>query len=84
MLTVEGIFKDGRVELLESVSSPKQSKVLVTFLVGTDVELSSLSIDENDAAELRQKFETFDDWNDPAMDIYNDYDNAKSVLDERT
>ena len=30
MLTVEGIYKNGKVELLETVSDVKQGKVLVT------------------------------------------------------
>ena len=31
MLTAEGIYKDGKIELLETVSEVKQSKVLITF-----------------------------------------------------
>lgn len=83
MLTVEGIYKDGKVELLESVSEVKSAKVLITFLENNDVDLRTLGIDEAQAKELRDKFSTFEDWNDPAMDIYNDYDNAKSVLQEK-
>jgi len=83
MITVEGIFKDGKVELLEAVSAPKQSKVLITFLENTDIQLSSLNIGQEQAAELRNKFASFEDWNDPALDIYNDYDNARSVLEDR-
>lgn len=83
MLTVEGIYKDGKVELLGTVSDVKQAKVLVTFLENTDIDLQSLGIDENEAKELRKKFASFEDWNDPALDVYNDYDNAKSVLNEQ-
>jgi hypothetical protein len=82
MLTVEGIYKDGKIELLESVSEIKQAKVLVTFLENSDVDLRALGIDETQAEELREKFASFEDWNDPALDIYNDYDNAKSALNE--
>jgi hypothetical protein len=77
MLTVEGIYKNGKVELLEIVSEAEQSKVLVTFLEKNDIDLATLGIDQNRAAELREKFASFEDWNDPALDIYNDYDNAK-------
>lgn len=80
MLTVEGIFKDGRVELLEKVTDISEAKVLVTFMETNDVELRGLGIGEQAALELRGKFAAFDDWNDPAMDIYNEYDNAKSAL----
>ena len=83
MLTVEGVYKNGRVELLETISEPKQAKVLVTFLENSDLDLRTLEIDENEAAELRNKFATFEDWNDPALDVYNDYDNAKSALEDR-
>lgn len=80
MITVEGVYKDGKVELLEAVSIEQQSRVLVTFLENSDIPLSALGIDEDEAAVLRHKMETFEDWNEPAMDIYNDYDNARSAL----
>lgn len=83
MLTVEGIYIDGKIELLEAVTDVKQAKVLVTFIENSDINLRSLGIDEKQAGELREKFAAFEDWNDPALDIYNDYDNAKSVLDEQ-
>ena len=81
MLTVEGIYKDGKIELLKTVSEGKQSKVLITFLESSDVNLRTLGISKEEASELREKFATFEDWNDPALDVYNDYDNAKSALD---
>lgn len=80
MLTVEGIYKDGKVELLEVVTDVKSSKVLVTFVEDTDIDLQKLGINEEQAAELREKFAAFDDWSDPALDIYNNYDDAKSNL----
>lgn len=83
MLTVEGIYKDGKVELLEAVPGPDQAKVLVTFLENSDVDLRTMGIDENEASELREKFAAFEDWNDPALDIYNDYDNARSAFEDR-
>lgn len=82
MLTVEGIYKNGKIELLESVSVEPQSKVLVTFLEDSDVSLETLGINESEAAELKDKFAAFDDWNDPTLDLYNDYDNAKRALEE--
>jgi len=80
MLTVEGVYKDGKIELLETVSAPKQTKVLVTFLENGDVDLGAFGIDEREAAELKDKFATFEDWKDPALDVYNDYDNAKATF----
>lgn len=81
MLTVEGIYSNGTIELLESVEAADRSKVLITFLENCDVALETLGIDEVAAAELRSKFASFEDWNDPAMDVYNDYDNARKALD---
>lgn len=80
MHTVEGIYKNGMVELLEPVSEMSSAKVLVTFLDDSNVDLRTLGIDEEAAAELRSKFATFEDWNSPDMDVYNDYDDARSTL----
>ena len=80
MLTVEGIYKDGKVELLRSIEDVKEARVLVTFIDNSDIELTTLGISEAEAAELRDKFATFEDWNDPEMDLYNDYDNARAAL----
>lgn len=80
MLTVEGIFKNGHVELLEDVKDIDEAKVLVTFVENGDLNLKDLGIDEAAAADLRAQFESFEDWNDPAMDVYNDYDNARKRL----
>ena len=82
MLTVEGLYRNGTVELLQSVENVKQSRVLVTFMENSDLELSSFGIDRDEAVVLRETFATFEDWNDPEMDIYNDYDNAKAALDK--
>lgn len=72
MLTIEGTYKDGRVELSKKPDEIDEARVLVTFLV-SEMDLSELGIDELQAAELRAKFATFEDWNEPEMDIYNDY-----------
>ena len=82
MLTVEGIYKDGKIELLEKVSEVRQAKVLITFLETGDIDLKTLGISEQEAEDLRAKFTAFEDWNDPTLDVYNDYDNAKSALNE--
>lgn len=81
MVTVEGIFKDGKVELSEPPPFISEARVLVTFLAAEDVDLQAIGISEEQAVELRSRFATFEDWNDPEMDIYNDYDAAKAALD---
>jgi hypothetical protein len=72
MLTVEGIYKNGKIELLENVSPVKQAKVFVTFLQTSDIDLQTLGISQEEAGELREKFATFEDWNDSALDVYNE------------
>ena len=50
------------------------------FLENNDIDLKSLGIDKAAAAELRNAFDSFEDWNDPAMDIYNNYDENARLL----
>ena len=45
------------------------------------VDLRALGIDEEQAAKLRARLGAFaGDWNSPEMDVYDDYDAAKSKL----
>jgi hypothetical protein len=81
MTTITGIYKNGRVELSELPGQITQAYVLVTFHESREIDLRAHGIGEEQAAELRASFATFEDWNDPAMDIYNDYDASKSALD---
>jgi hypothetical protein len=76
MLTsVEGVYRDGKVELLQLPSDIQQARVIVTFLpVEGPIDLGARGISEEEAAELRWRFGAgAADWDDPAMDIYNDY-----------
>lgn len=45
-----------------------------------NIDSREIGISARLAAELRVKFETFEDWNDPEMDIYNDYEASSSRL----
>ena len=47
--TVEGIFRDGRVELLETPDDVDEARVIVTFLPEGAVNLSERGIDEAQA-----------------------------------
>ena|SRR5438876_801649 len=44
------------------------------------VDLREHGIDPEQAAELRAGFAAFEDWNDPEMEIYDDYDNNLASL----
>jgi hypothetical protein len=71
---VEGIYRDGKIELLEIPSDVHEGRVLVTFLPKTGlVDLRARGIDANQAADLRRRFETIAaDWNRPEMDVYDE------------
>ena len=45
-----------------------------------DIDLRTHGLNQTQAAELRAALATFEDWNEPEMDIYNDYDATKSQL----
>ena len=82
MLTaIEGIYRKGRVELREQpVNLPEESRVIVTFLDrSTGIDLRTRGIDREQAAALRTSLGTFaEDWADPEMDAYDDYDAARA------
>jgi len=44
------------------------------------LDLRARGINRAQAAELRASFASFTDWNEPEMDIYDDYDAAKNNL----
>ena len=70
--TVEGIYRDGKVELLENPGSGAEGRVIVTFLEEGAVTLSDRGIDEADAANLRARLHTFaEDWESPEMEAYD-------------
>ena len=71
--SVEGVFRDGKVELLEPAPTAGEARVIVTFLAGPgDVELSPRGIDPARAADLRGRLRAFaEDWSRPEMDVYD-------------
>jgi hypothetical protein len=74
--SVEGIYRDGKVELLETPEAATEARVIVTFLPkqGT-IDLRARGISEEEAAELRWRFQAFEeDWNAPGMEAYDDYE----------
>lgn len=73
MLTLEGTYKDGKVELAERPAQISQSRVLVTFLEAKDIDLQSRGINESAAADLRARLKTFaEDWERPETSIYDE------------
>jgi hypothetical protein len=72
--TVEGVYRDGKIELLETPPEIKEGRVIVTFLPASGpVDLRERGIDEAQAADLRRRFRTIaEDWERPEMDVYDD------------
>lgn len=73
--TVEGIYKKGKIELLENPQEIEEStKVIVTFLKpATAVSLKDRGIDEDQALSLKSRLSRFaEDWDRPDMDGYDE------------
>ncbi len=70
--TVEGIYRDGKVELLETPPDVTEARVVITFLTEGEIDLEERGIDEAHAADLRTRLQTFaDDWERPEMGAYD-------------
>jgi hypothetical protein len=72
--TIQGIYRDGKVELLAMPAGVSEARVLVTFLpTEGPVDLRAKGISEEEAAELRWRWgAAAEDWDRPEMDVYND------------
>jgi len=65
--SVEGIYRDGKVDLLEPLEEAEGSRVIVTWVRSpVAVDLHERGIDEGQAVDLRHRLDTFaEDWNRP-------------------
>jgi hypothetical protein len=81
--SIEGIYRKGKIELVEVPTDISDgTHVIVTFLNEPGpIDLRARGIDEAHAADLRARLATFAlDWDSPEMDIYDDYDAARSSI----
>jgi hypothetical protein len=80
--SVEGVYRDGKIELTELPEDVHdETRVIVTFLETSPIDLRARGIDEAQAAELRAQLRTFaEEWNSPEMDLYDNYDAVKAKL----
>lgn len=72
--SVEGVYREGKIELLESVPEGTTGRVIVTFVSSPDgtVDLAARGIDREQAADLHRRLATFsEDWQRPEMDAYD-------------
>jgi hypothetical protein len=72
--SVEGIYRYGKVELVEPLTDAEGSRVIVTWVQPAEgIDLRERGIDEGHAADLRRRLAAFaEDWNRPEMAIYDD------------
>ncbi|HEY3391436.1 MAG TPA: type II toxin-antitoxin system PemK/MazF family toxin [Lacipirellulaceae bacterium] len=78
---IEGVYRNGKIELVESPPSELEGKVIVTFLNGGSVDLAARGIDAQHAAALRQRLKAFaEDWDRPEMDVTMPFSRADVVL----
>lgn len=77
--TVEGIYRDGKVELLETPGKIEEARVIVTFMPTTmpttsgAVNLPYRGINQEQAADLRDRLQRFaEDWERSDMAAYDD------------
>jgi hypothetical protein len=67
----EGIYRNGKVELLEAPDETDESRVLVTFLPKSARQPPDFTQEE--LGELRWKLSAWEeDWNAPGMEVYDD------------
>ena len=72
--SVEGVFRDGKVELLETPPDLKEARVIVTFLPPAAGRVAPPNLTPEELAEARWKLAAWeDDWNAPGMEAYNDF-----------
>jgi len=83
MLTaIQGIYRNGKIQLTEVPNNVRDdTPVIVTFLTSGNTDLAARGINEAQAADLRTRLTTFaEEWDSPEMDIYDNYDAAKTNL----
>ena len=73
MTTIEGIYRDGKIELLKTPSDMCDgTPVIVTFLPTNAIDLQERGIDEAQAADIRARLASFaEDWENPEMNAYD-------------
>ena len=74
MKSVEGIHRNGKIELLEPLSEAEGSRVIVTWVpTQHSVDLRERGIEPHQAADLRGRLAAFaEDWDRPEMAVYDE------------
>jgi hypothetical protein len=72
--SVEGIYRNGKVEVVEPLAAAEGSRVIVTWVHPAEpVDLRERGVDESQAADLRRRLTPFaEDWDRPEMAAYDE------------
>ncbi|MGP0076523.1 MAG: hypothetical protein ACLPWF_31800 [Bryobacteraceae bacterium] len=72
--SVEGIYRNGKIELMEPLAEAEGSRVIVTWVQAAQpVDLREKGIDGTQAADLRHRLSRFaEDWDRPEMAAYDE------------
>lgn len=72
--SVEGIYRNGKVELVEPPAEAEGSRVIVTWVHAAEpIDLRERGINEFQAADLRRRLAGFmEDWDRPEMAAYDE------------
>ena len=73
--TLEGVFRNGKVELFHAPENIAESRVIVTFLPDPIGPSGASTFTPDEIAELRGNLAAWEeDWNAPGMEAYDDYE----------
>ncbi len=72
--SVEGVYRNGKVELMKPIAEAEGSRVIVTWVqAASSVDLRERGINESQAADLRRRLALFaEDWDSPEMNAYDE------------
>lgn len=76
--TLEGVFRNGKVELLDQPEDVMEARVIVTFLPNRNGSEGAPTFTPEEVADLRGKLAAWEeDWNAPGMEAYDDYESRR-------
>ena len=71
--TMEGIYRNGKVEFKEKPPKFREARVIVTFLPAKSSGAKPPVLTKSEVAELRGKLAAWEeDWNAPGMEAYDE------------